>query len=233
MPPSAASLSQKPPKPSPTLNPDAHESLAEAVYEAILEQIIHGQLKPGAILSAVGWAEKLQVSRTPVHDALRMLTADGLVESPPGRRAQVADFTKDDLWEIFEMRRLLEGAAAGLAAGRMDGRQLAPLRAEARALTKTKNPTEWTKLWSDFDEHFHEAIAAACGNKRLQRDIDRYRLIHRGFNRISTDYHSLQSAFHEHMEILESLERRDGEAARAAMEKHISNWQRYFVKYFR
>ena len=201
------------------------------VYSAILDRIIGGRLAPGTVLSAVKWSEKLQVSRTPVHEALRMLEADGLVENPAGRRAQVASFTKDDLWEIFEMRRVLEGPAAEMAAGRMDSRQLAPLRAEAEALAKAGlTEREWTDRWSEFDEEFHTLIASSCGNERLMNDIFRYRLIHKGFNRMKTDYASLQGALAEHVEILEALEAHDGAAARAAMEKHITNWQSYFVQ---
>ncbi len=217
---------------TPALDLSTHASLAETVYDAILERIIRGSLPPGTVLSAVQWAEKLEVSRTPVHEALRMLTADGLVENPAGRRAQVAEFTRDDLWEIFEMRRILEGPAAELAAGRLDGRQLAPLRAQSDDLAKRDECDDWTEQWSNFDEHFHSTIASGCGNSRLQRDINRYRLIHRGFNRISTDYQSLQKAHAEHIEILDALEARDGAKARGAMERHIANWQGYFVDRF-
>lgn len=217
----------------PAATEDSHQNLAEVVYEAILERILRGTLAPGTALSAVRWAEKLEVSRTPVHEALRMLTSDGLVENPAGRRAQVANFTRDDLWEIFEMRRILEGPAVEMAAGRMDGRQLRPLRAESDALARGEESEDWMRRWSDFDERFHAAIASSCGNSRLQRDIDRYRLVHRGFNRIGTDYQSLQRAHAEHVIILEALEARKGATARAAMEDHIARWQHYFVERFR
>ncbi len=161
-----------------------------------------------------------------------MLEADGLVENPAGRRARVTTFDQDDLWEIFEMRRILEGAAAELAAGRMDWRQLAPLREESRRLEESAESEDWTERWSEFDERFHAAIAEHCGNGRLTSDIGRYRLIHRGFNRVSTDYRSLQSALAEHLSILAALEARDGAAARVAMEAHIVTWQRYFVERF-
>lgn len=208
-------------------------NMAEAVYAEILECIIRGTLLPGTVLSAVKWSEKLAVSRTPVHEALRMLAADGLVENPAGRRAQVASFTRDDLWEIFEMRRLLEGPAAERAAGRLDGRQLEPLRKAAEGLANSDlGEREWTELWSNFDQEFHAAIAAHCGNERLANDINRYRLIHRGFNRVTAEVTSLQQALAEHLAILEALEARDGRAARAAMEEHITNWQHYFVEHY-
>ena len=78
-----------------------NDSLAEAVYESLLEGIILGQLSPGMFLSAAQLSEKLEVSRTPIHDALWMLAGDGLVEIQPGRRARVTQFGRDDLWEIF------------------------------------------------------------------------------------------------------------------------------------
>lgn len=131
------------------------------------------------------------------------------------------------------MRELLESRAAELAAGRMDERDLGPLRKAIAELRESGNSDDWTARWSDFDEQFHSAIAAACGNSRLAADIGRYRLIHRGFNRISTDYASLQTALEEHAAILDALTARNPEAARAAMASHIANWKGYFVERFR
>ncbi|MEK6237747.1 MAG: GntR family transcriptional regulator, partial [Planctomycetales bacterium] len=161
-----------------------------------------------------------------------MLASDGLVEIQPGRRARVAEFGRDDLWEIFEMRKLLEGAAAESAAGRMDQRQFKPLRSAADALREKVNSADWTIHWADFDELFHQTIAQSCGNRRLAEDIGRYRLLHRGFNRVSTDYPSLQQALAEHFQILDALESRDGMGARLAMEAHIGFWQVYFAEKF-
>lgn len=208
------------------------ESLAEAVYESLLEGIICGQLAPGMFLSAAKLSEQLEVSRSPVHDALWMLAADGLVEVQSGRRARVARFGRDDLWEIFEMRKLLEGPAAEMAAGRMDQRQFTPLRRMASELQQKPDAPDWTRLWSNFDEEFHRLIAENAGNRRLAEDIARYRLLHRGFNRVSTDFDSLQQALAEHLEILAALEARDGLRARRAMEAHISVWQVYFTEKF-
>lgn len=211
---------------------DAAESLAEAVYESLLEGIIRGQLAPGTHLSAASLSTKLEVSRTPVHDALWMLAKDGLVEIQTGRRARITSFSRDDLWEVFAMRKILEGAAAELAAGRMDERQFRPLRAAARVLQEEKSSVDWTHRWSVFDEQFHRLIAESCGNRRLAEDIARYRLLHRGFNRITTEYDCLQQALAEHLEILDALESHDGSRARAAMERHIACWQVYFVEKF-
>lgn len=208
------------------------EPLSEAVYESLLEAIVSGQLAPGTVLSASQLSGQLEVSRTPIHEALWMLGSDGLVDVQSGRRARVASFTRDDLWEIFEMRRLLEGPAAERAAGRMDRRQWKPLRDAADELERETGAPDWTMKWSHFDEVFHATIANNCGNGRLADDVARYRLVHRGFNRVSTDEPSLLRALQEHLEILDAIERRDGPRARAAMESHITAWQEYFVERF-
>lgn len=206
--------------------------LAETVYESLLEAILAGRLASGTVLSEVALARQLKVSRTPVHDALRQLANDGLVEQRRGRRARVAEFTADDLFEVFEVRKFLEGPAAELAARRMDQRQLAPLRMAADELRAARRAADWSLRWSEFDEQFHEAVARGSGNRRLARDIARYRLLHRGFNKMRTDPSDLLRALDEHVAILDALEAHDGPAARAAMVAHIEAWQSYFVRSF-
>src|SRR3954447_12906692 len=110
-------------------------SLVESVYEALLERIVSGDLPSGTIVSELALAQELGVSRTPVHDAVRQLAKDGLVVREGRRLARVAGFSPDDVYEIFELRKFLEGPAAELAAGRMDRRHCAPLRAAADALS--------------------------------------------------------------------------------------------------
>lgn len=206
------------------------ESLAEAVYETLMEAIVSGRFAPGTPLSAVKLSQQLDVSRTPVQQALRLLAGDGLVEFATGRRAKVATFNGDDLFHVFEMRRLLEGPAAELAAGRMDRRQLEPLRRAADELASSRDSVGWVQSWTKYDEDFHRTIASCCGNPLLQKDITRYHLLHRGFNLIATDPDSLGLALDQHLEILAALEEHDGARARRAMEDHISHWQMFFVE---
>src|SRR5688500_900834 len=98
----------------------ADHSLVEAAYQSLLERIVDGRLPSGAMLSELALSQELGVSRTPVHDAMRQLAKDGLVVREGRQRARVAGFAPDDVFEIFEMRKILEGPAAELAAGRMD-----------------------------------------------------------------------------------------------------------------
>lgn len=207
-------------------------TLVDAVYEAILEGILSGRLAPGSIVSEVSLAEQLDVSRTPVHDAMRQLHKDGLVQQRTGRRAVIAAFMPDDVYDIFEMRKLLEGEAASRAATRMDNATLARLRETAEELGASRDAPDWVAQWTDFDEAFHAAIAKASGSARLAHDINRYRLLHRGFNKLTTSVDGLQQALAEHVRILDALDRRDEDDAKQAMVDHIGEWQKYFVNHF-
>jgi DNA-binding GntR family transcriptional regulator len=129
------------------------------------------------------------------------------------------------------MRKFLEGPAAELAAGRMDRRHCAPLREAAAALADLPHHSPaWVERWAEFDELFHRAIAQASGNQRLAADIDRYRLLHKAFNRLATETEGLQKAMAEHLGILDALEAHNGPLARERMVAHITVWQEFFFR---
>ena len=206
--------------------------LSDTVYETLLEAIISGKMAQGAVISEVALAKQMDVSRTPVHDALRQLAKDGFVEQRAGRRAVITAPTKDDVFDIFEMRKLLEGEATRRAATRIDRPTLARLRGMAEALNNKPDGPDFLTRWADFDDAFHDAIASAAGSTRLGQDIVRYRLLHRGFNKLATTVDVLQNALAEHFQILDALEKRDGELAARKMVEHIQEWQTYFVNHF-
>ncbi|MBI1372594.1 MAG: FCD domain-containing protein [Phycisphaera sp.] len=213
------------------LQKTADGRLSDRVYVTLLEAIIAGRLSPGDVVSEVSLARDLNVSRTPVHDAVRKLIEDGLVTQAANHRPVIAAFKSDDVFEIFEMRKLLEGEAAARAAPRIDRSTLAKLREIADGLAGPADVNgEWLGRWADFDEVFHAAIAQASGSKRLDADIARYRLLHRGFNKLATA-DPLRQALDEHLTILDALDQRNAADARHAMVMHIGEWQAYFVNY--
>ena len=209
-----------------------HTRLSDAVYETLLQAIISGKLAPGSIVSEVSLAKQLNVSRTPVHDGMRQLAKDGLVEQRPGRRAMITTFSKDDVFDIFEMRKLLEAEAVRRAATRIERATIARLRETGEELKTNPDNIDYLTRWADFDEEFHEAIAKASGSMRLWQDIVRYRLLHRGFNKLTTTIEGLQKALVQHFQILDALERRDAESSSRLIVEHIQEWQAYFVGHF-
>ncbi len=206
--------------------------LSDAVYETMLDGIISGKLKPGTVVSEVALARQLKVSRTPVHDALRQLSKDGLVQQRANHRAVIAEFTAADIYDLYQMRKLLEGEAARLAAKGMNRATLANLRETTDMLAQNRDRPDWVELWADFDEEFHNAIAQASGSPRLWQDITRYHLLHRGFNKLGTTPEGLEHALQEHVRILNALEKRDAKEAQRAMVDHLQEWQAYFVNHF-
>jgi DNA-binding GntR family transcriptional regulator len=196
-------------------------SLADSVYETLLEAMIGGQLAGGTELNEVALARQLGVSRTPVHEAVRRLSADGLIKVERNRRLRVAALSHDEVREVYAMRRLLESAAAERAAARIGDEELAALRRSADTLAANDRAIDWTSQALRYDLEFHDAIAAACGNGRLREDISRYRLLVRGLCRMTGTIENLHEALAEHVVILEALEAHDGPAAREAMAAHI------------
>jgi len=200
--------------------PITRTSLADSVYQQILEAILAGELTSGTELSEVALAAELGVSRTPVHEALRRLAADGLVDSL-SHQARVAHFSRQDIVEIYEMRGLLETAAAERAAQHLDREQLAEVRSAIDALNASADSRGWTTRALDFDVRFHNVLAAATNNQRLRAEIAKYRHLVRAFCRMSGNPQNLREAMREHERIVDALEARDPAAARRAMAGHI------------
>ena len=195
--------------------------LADAVYETIMDAILGGHYSGGTELTEVSLASELGVSRTPVHEALKRLAVEGLVEPMTNRQSRVVQLTPQRVREIYEMRLLLEPAAAERAAERLDPAQLEALRETARGLAAATARPNWAIHAIEFDIRFHDTIAAACGNERLRADIIKYRRLVRAFCRATGSAENLRQAFAEHLEILQALEKSDGVAAHWAMTNHI------------
>src|SRR5688500_6247151 len=106
-------------------------SLADLVHEQLLKGILAGAMGSGTHLNVADIAKELGVSPSPVRDALLRLAGEGLVTNNTNRRATVVRFTPADVEEIFQVREILEGAAAELAAPHVDKGGLAELRQAA------------------------------------------------------------------------------------------------------
>lgn len=146
-------------------------TLEEYVAHRIREAILKGYFKPGERLDQTELAELLGVSRSPVRDALKRLAAEGLVTMHPHRGAVVAELSRDELEEIYLIRRVLEGLAARLAVAHMDSGRLDALRQLLERMDKTEDADEWIELnW-----RFHHTVYEAAGRPRLLEMIDNLR----------------------------------------------------------
>jgi len=197
-------------------------SLVESIYETLAEAIVSGQLSHGCELNSVGLAKQLDVSRTPLREALKLLERDGLVQQIGNHKARVAEFSADDIREIYEVRLQLEAAAAERAAKRIPADVLATLRTEADELCRHMGDVDWCEQAIAYDLRFHEVIATASGNNRLRNEIRRYRLLVRSFCVITGKRAALQQALKEHLAILDALSTGRPAQARKAMADHVT-----------
>jgi len=200
--------------------PVSKRSLVDSLYERLLELILQGRLPSGAELNEVALARQLGVSRTPMHEALVWLAADGLIERKGGR-SQVTQLTPQAVAEIYDVRKLLEATAAERAAIRMDAARLKELRAAVQELAAMEGHPDWPARAIEFDIRFHDAIAGASGSERLHAEIGRCRLLVRAFCRITGDNRNLHESVKEHMKILRALELHNPDGAREAMGAHV------------
>jgi len=200
----------------------------DLAYERIRELVMSGEIVPGARLGQVELAERLGVSRTPVREALRRLSAEGLVEFSPNRGFRAADLGLDAVLRRLEVRLILEPGIARLAAGRRTDADLAALRSaiarEERARTGVAA--------HDASRDFHVALARATGNDEHVRVLDSLWLVEVGRRLLSRRAASAgwQGAdVGEHRAIAVAVEERRGADAAALMEAHvraaIAHWE--------
>ena len=182
-----------------------------------------GRLQCGTELSEVALAKELEVSRTPVHEALGRLVEEGMVQRSAKNKARVAQFDREDIAEFYQMRELLESASVEIAARRISEETLDELRRQIDALAASTDEVDWEARELRFDLHFHGVIAEATENRRLKRDVLRYHRLVRGLSVITGSLENLRRALSEHESILDAMQARDPDAARRAMAFHINS----------
>jgi DNA-binding GntR family transcriptional regulator len=145
---------------------EQHNSLHNLVYDEIRSAIVNGRLKPGERLIEERLAEEYGVSRNPVREALRALSAEGLVDVSSRRGAHVAHVAPEKLQEVIEMRALLESHNARLAARH---RNPVVLKSVEAILAKGQAALSAGRMRSlrDLNEQFHKALAQAGNNELL------------------------------------------------------------------
>jgi DNA-binding GntR family transcriptional regulator len=211
------------------------ESGSVGVLERLRALILTGEYGPDERLIEEQLAERLGVSRTPVRQALTMLEAEGLVEIAPNRGATVCSFTTEDVWDIYDLRAVLEGHAARRAAGRIEGRELERLRelvGEMEGLAgRFDDHEEEIRVLVAHNQEFHGTIVEASRNRRLGRLINRtveIPLMFKAFFWYTP--HERIISNHYHRQILEALEGGDADRAEIIMREHVYEGRDFVIK---
>ncbi|OGA47258.1 MAG: hypothetical protein A3F74_19155 [Betaproteobacteria bacterium RIFCSPLOWO2_12_FULL_62_58] len=187
--------------------------LTDRAYERIKHDIICCAIAPGAEISEAQLCLQYKLGKAPVRMALSRLAHDGLVRAIPRRGYMVMPVTLKDIQDVFELRLMLEPAAARMAAGRVDAQRLRTLDEVCRAGYQSGDVKSISRFL-DANKAFHVAIAQAAGNSRLADAIEKLldemtRLLHLGLGLRNRS----QEMQHEHRTLMKALVRGDGGTA--------------------
>lgn len=189
--------------------------------EALEDEIVSGRLRPGQRLDEVGLAERFDVSRTPIREALIQLAASGLVEIRPRRGAFVMRLGPRALIESFELMAEIEAACGRLAARRMTPADREAITA-AHAACGAAVAADDAETYYPTNAVFHQAIYAATGNRVLAEEARRLQLRLQPYRRLQLRVpRRMDASFAEHEAILEALLAENGEAAAERLRAHV------------
>jgi DNA-binding GntR family transcriptional regulator len=197
--------------------------VAEKAYRELKESIRRGRLQPGDRLVERTICAELQMSRTPVREALKLLTAEGLVSRRPRRGMVVSKMSEDEVREIFEFGVVLEAFVASLAAKKRDAEHVKKLKKLIKSMDACLSGDAVNKSrYVELDRRFHAEIAAAAGNQRLAGMLQQAmesRVLHQAFSRYG--HQDCRQSLEQHRTILRAIQSGDPDWASSAMQTHI------------
>ena len=198
-------------------------SRADQAYFQLLEKIKSGELAPGSRIKEQMLAEGLAISRTPVREAIRRLQSEGLVVAGEHQGLAVAQLDYQAVMELYQMRAVLEGTAAQLAAQHASDVEISALK---KLLESEEAHRGDIKTQAKFNRAFHHGLYQAAHNRYLLKSLN-------GLSNAlmllgSTTYEvsgRMEQALEEHRVLLSAIENRDGQGAWQAATKHIASAQ--------
>lgn len=197
---------------------------SERAYHLIKEKIITLELGPSSVIDEHSLMEELGLGRTPIREALQRLDAEGLVHIVPRRGMFVTDISITDLQKIFEVRIVLAGFCARLAAQRVTANQIAQMEAVLQDLEQVQSGDYKTLM--EIDRRFQRLMYKTAGNDILAESLDRlYDLSLRIWYLVLHQLGDVRDAIEQHRQVLEALKAKDGARAEALIKEHILQFQ--------
>lgn len=201
--------------------PEKPAALTDWAYAMIKEDILNLRAQPGTQLHIEKLSKEMQISRTPIREALLRLQNDGLVQMHPRVGAFVADLTPQDLRELLEVREWLESNATKKVASIITESDLAELD-KLMSMTELAVKNNDQVQFLEFEEAFHNMIIRLCGNKHLLGVMEGlYNLIRRERVLSVRSHENIKWSQIEHQRVVAALHERNAERASAMMVEHI------------
>jgi len=201
-------------------NSSSRPTDAELAYDFIKGKIITLELPPGSAINQQELTEELQVSRTPVREALKRLESESLVIAVHRRGMSVAEISLTDLRDVYEIRVELEAASARLTAERASEAQVLGIEDVLKSLLDT-NLAE-RRLVAERERRLHFAIADCCQSRYLAKEVRHYyslalRIWYLLIDRLPSGSEDIPG----HVEVVDAIKRRDSNLAEMLMRAHV------------
>jgi DNA-binding GntR family transcriptional regulator len=200
--------------------------LNKKVFLMLKDAIIKGDLKPGEKLAEEEIAKKLDISRTPVREALHKLAALGFVKIYPNQGIFVNQISIEDLKEVVQIRAILEGFATGVATNLITNKEIISLE---KIIEKTKSLCKDKVIDKDnvikycnYDVEFHNLIMEIARNKRLINILNNLSDLTKNFRIMSFEIPgNIEYSLQSHIKIIEALKSGDSKSAELLVQEHI------------
>jgi DNA-binding GntR family transcriptional regulator len=218
-----AYLSGEPVRPAGSVAINRHHGLADDAYEAIFAQLMALKIAPGSRITVDNLARELNVSHTPIREALGRLEGEGLVMKTHLIGYSAApQISRRRFDELYELRMLLEPEAAQRAARAMNEARLDVLRDVAGVMSRGQGDDERVRYsaFARLDALFHDRILEFAGNELIRQTLAQQ---HTHFHIFRLMFHArvTEEALNEHEALLVAFEAGDGKSAKRAMRHHI------------
>ena len=200
---------------------DKIETSSVQVASILRQAIITGELKLGTRLRETGLSNSLNISRSPIREAFRMLESEGLVQISPNKGAFVTQLNEKDLKDIYELRKLLEVHAIRIACSRVTQEDLEELKAVIKEMERRLELKDYIGYLKSSHE-FHECFIKKCENERL---FNLFRVLRNSILAIQIFAYSYpersSDSLEEHKKILSALLKRNPDNAEEYLIKHL------------
>jgi DNA-binding GntR family transcriptional regulator len=204
-------------------NGAGNASIRGRLIEEVRRRIIAGEISPGVNISELAIAEEFGVSRTPVRETFKQLETEGLIEIRPRVGTFVTTPSRREITELFQMKELIEGAAARLLAQRGRVPEVAQLEENLRQADEAVARDDRAR-YAELVEEFHDLLIVGADNTKLEahyrtlmNQLAYARLVHTS---LSQPGRPLQSD-REHHHVLDLIIAKDGDSAERVMREHV------------
>lgn len=210
---------------------EKNELYSSKIYNQLKLLIITGQIKPGTIINEREYSKLLDVSRTPLRDALRLLENEGWIEQS-GKNRKISVLLWKDILELFEIREPLDVLCFGLALPKMNAAHIRHLRGiiESMNISAVDNANDYYSLMK-LDTSFHNYFAQVTGNNLLIKIQDSIseKVVRSSVLSMKYSEHGGRNFAADHVEILESVEEGDLEKGKRLLHTHYEAWRNRLI----